>query len=74
MRNGKIEWGNRSTLVEAEEPEDDRANATWAEDFVNHLGKDKAEREPNAGFRLVVPEVAAKVMAETARRIGALFR
>jgi hypothetical protein len=71
-----IDW-NGGTVTNgngSEEPVDDQAYTRWREDFVNHLGKDKAEREPNAGFRLIVPEVAAKVVAETARRIGSLFR
>jgi hypothetical protein len=46
----------------------------WTEDFANHLGKSKAEREPNAGFRLAVPEVATRIVADAARRIGSLFR
>ena len=54
-------------------PQDERRPADWREDFANHLGQDKTEREPNSGFRLIVPDVAAKVVSETARRISALF-
>jgi hypothetical protein len=48
--------------------------AHWTEDFVNHLGRSEAEREPNAKLRVVAPSVAAKVVSEAARRIGAFFR
>lgn len=47
---------------------------SWTRDFTNHLGKSKVEREPNAKISLVLPEVAAKVVSDAARRISALFR
>jgi hypothetical protein len=46
----------------------------WTLDFANHLGKTRAEREPNARISLVVPEVAVKVVSDAARRVSALFR
>jgi Ca2+-binding RTX toxin-like protein len=70
----RIEWDNNKALRQAiEETRDNRVPPAWREDFVNHLGRDKAEREPNSGFRVVVPDIAAKVVAETARRISTLF-
>ena len=70
----RIDWGIKSEIDSTDTRRYDRAEARWTEDFVNHLGKDKNQREPNAGFRLIVPETATKVVADTARRISALFR
>ena len=74
MPRARIDWNGRAALNTVDKNGDERLSATWTEDFVNHLGRDKAEREPNAGFRLVVPDVASKVVAEAARRISLLFR
>ena len=70
----RIDWGNSKALSQViDETRDNRAAGVWGDDFVNHLGRDKTEREPNSGFRLVVPDIAAKVVSETARRISNLF-
>jgi hypothetical protein len=52
----------------------DHRKAHWSEDFANHLGRSEAERDVNAKLRVVAPSVAAQVISEAARRIGAFFR
>jgi hypothetical protein len=59
--------GIESTPQPASQP------ASWMTDFANYLGKSEAQRNPNSKIKVLVPQAAAKVVSDVARRIGALF-
>jgi hypothetical protein len=47
----KIDWNrNRNSFVEKIAASSETRN--WQDDFLNHLGKDGLERNPNAGLRV----------------------
>ena len=51
---------------------DDEAS-DWTEDFANHLGKGKSEREPNSVWSLPAPALIAKAVNGASRRISAFL-
>jgi hypothetical protein len=72
-----IDWraslGTSDRRADSERARDLR-KTHWSEDFANHLGRSAAERDANSKLRVVAPSVAAQVISEAARRIGAFFR
>ncbi len=45
----------------------------WMTDFVNHLGRNESERNPNAKIKVLVPPAVLKTVADAAKRIGTFF-
>jgi hypothetical protein len=61
-----IDWrGGLSAERPGIEPAANPAPAGWMTDFLNYLGKSKAEREPNA--KIKIPAATAKVSPEVTR-------
>ena len=50
------------------------SSSDWNLDFVAYLGKNKAERDPNAAVSVSVSSITTKAAPKVATRVAALFR
>jgi hypothetical protein len=70
----QIDWAGSVREAETSPQQNASKSAGWAASFVNNLARNDTARESNAKIRVVVPEIAAKLASEAARRVGSLFR
>jgi hypothetical protein len=54
-----INWDNRIDVAGNLAPSPAAGSPAWLDDFVNHLGRSEAQRNPNAGIRVRPAPVAA---------------